>query len=70
MWENSGDALQQAAINLGLSQEQRRNIDEACRAVEIRPAAFITIYGGDSSPLLRFTNAGDLLLLEDAEVYT
>lgn len=62
--------IQQAAINLGLSVQQRQNIEEACKAVEIRPSSFIAIYDADTNPILRFTNAGDVVLLNGADVYT
>lgn len=57
-------ALQQAAVNLGLSPEQRSNIEEACRAVEIRPSASVTIHGSSGQPLVQFTDAGDLIMHE------
>jgi len=55
-------ALQQAAINLGCTETQRKNIDMACRAVEIRPTAFISITENDNQPLVRFTDAGDAIM--------
>ena len=55
-------ALQQAAINLGCTETQRKNIDMACRAVEIRPTAFISITDNNNQPLVRFADAGDVIM--------
>jgi len=37
-------ALLQASVNLNFTQEQRNNIEKACRAVQIRPTAYINIF--------------------------
>lgn len=63
-------AMEQAAVNLGLSEAQRRNIDEACKAVEIRPTSFVTLRGDQNRPLVRFSNAGDIFLLSGASIHT
>ena len=46
----------------GLSQTPRDNIEEACRALEIRPTECVVIKGDDGKPLVRFTDAGDIIL--------
>jgi len=47
---------------LGSTESQRQNIDEACRAVEIRPAAFVSLVEDNGQPLVRFTDAGDVII--------
>ncbi|HPO11951.1 MAG TPA: M4 family metallopeptidase [Candidatus Hydrogenedentes bacterium] len=55
-------ALSQAAINLNFSVSQRNNIDEACRAVEIRPTTCINFLDSSGDPVIQLTNAGDLIM--------
>jgi hypothetical protein len=52
-------ALTQAAVNLGFTQEERANIEQASRAVEIRPEVSVTLKTPTSPGLMKFTSAGD-----------
>ncbi len=63
-------ALEQAALNLELSPAQRENINEACRAVEIRPESFISVRGEDGRPVVRLTSEGNILILSGADIFT
>lgn len=61
-------ALKQAAVNLNLSQSQRENIENACRAVNIAQVSAFTIRNGEGSELLQFQSDGDVLVMRGVVV--
>ena len=56
-------ALTQAAINLGLSQTQRDNIENACLAVEIASQPAFSIKDGSGRDIVQFRSNGDMIVL-------
>ncbi|MCX5770317.1 MAG: M4 family metallopeptidase [Candidatus Hydrogenedentes bacterium] len=62
-YTNLYNALGQAAIGLNMSTADRKNIEEACRAVEIRPTKSVAFRNSAGATLAQLTDGGDLILI-------